>query len=344
MDQNKFRLAVIGAGAIGGVIASRLASANSDLQIACKHADTASIVRETGVRVFGLGGESRTRLNAVASIDDLQGPLDIVFLATKAMDAVAAARELLPLLTAESAVVSLQNGISEDDLASVLGPERVVGCVVGWGATMHAPAELEITSPGEFVIGEWGLANGARAELLRGMLSTVVPARVSDNIRGELYSKLIVNSCINSLGALTGQRLGELLASKKARDLFTGVMREAMAVAAALEIQVEPGGGGKLDYYKFLDDSGFLSDLRRHLLVRLVGLKYRRIKSSSLQSLQRGRPSEIGYLNGYICRQGAESEMPTPLNQAIVDLVAEIEAGRRPITPDNLGDPALAGV
>lgn len=337
------RIAVIGAGAIGGVTACRLAALHPELQIACKHQQTADLARDPGLRVFGLAGESRTRLHAVAAIEELRDPLDLVFLATKAADAADAARRLVPLLRPEAVVVSLQNGICEDDLATVLGADRVVGCVVGWGATHHGPAELEVTSPGEFVIGQWGRPAPERLETLRQIMQAAVPTRISTNIQGELYSKLIVNSCINSLGALSGQRLGQLLASRKARNLFTAIMREAMAVADALGIRVEPGGGGRLDYYRFLQDKGLLGELRRHLMVRLVGLKYRRIRSSSLQSLERGRPSEIGFLNGYICRRGAEVGVPTPLNQAIVELVGQIEAGQRPITPGNLHDPALAG-
>ncbi|MEW5913679.1 MAG: 2-dehydropantoate 2-reductase [Thermodesulfobacteriota bacterium] len=342
MSEPWSRIAVIGAGAIGGVTACRLAAAHPDLQIACKHHEIVRLAQGPGMRISSVAGQRRVRLNAVAQIEDLAGPLEVVFLATKAAEAKDAARRLLPLLTPESAVVSLQNGICEEELAQVLGPQRVVGCVVGWGATHHGPADLEITSPGEFVIGEWGRPAGERLRAIQRMLQAVVPTRTSENILGELYAKLIINACINSLGVLTGQPLGRLLASHRARNLFTGVMREAMAVAQALDIKVEPGGGGRLDYYRFLADRGLWGELYRHLLICLVGLKYRRIRSSSLQSIERGRPSEIPFLNGYICRRGQEAGVPTPLNQAIMDLVAQIEDGTCPIAPANLRAPALA--
>ena len=119
-------------------------------------------------------------------------------------------------------------------------------------------------------------------------------------------------------------------------------MREAMAVAMAMGLKVEPGGGGKLDYYAFLGSDSALADLRRHLMIRLIGFKYRRLKSSTLQSLERGRPSEIHALNGYICDKGAETGTPTPVNDRIVAMVSEIEARSRPIALDNLADPVLA--
>jgi 2-dehydropantoate 2-reductase len=106
-------------------------------------------------------------------------------------------------------------------------------------------------------------------------------------------------------------------------------------------IRVEPAGGGKLDYYKFLADRGLLTELKRHLMIRAIGFKYRRIRSSSLQSLERGRPTEIDYLNGYICERGRKHGVPTPVNAAIVRMVKEIESGKREMTADNLKDPVF---
>jgi 2-dehydropantoate 2-reductase len=121
-------------------------------------------------------------------------------------------------------------------------------------------------------------------------------------------------------------------------------MREAMAVADAMGIKVEPGGGGKLDYYRFLGHRSLVADLRRHLFIRAIGFKYRRIKSSSLQSLERGRKTEIDYLNGYICDRGREHGVPTPLNDAVVTMVKEIEDGKRKITPENLNAPVYLDI
>lgn len=336
------RVAVVGAGAIGGITAAFLARAGWDLELAAKHQAIVDQAAGEGLKVSGVRGQSLTRVAAKASIADLSGPKDVVLLATKAPDMLRAARELLPLLHQDSVVVSLQNGICEEALADVLGSKRVLGCVVGFGATMSGMGELELTSEGEFVVGELDGSESERLEMIRGMLSAVMPTRASRNIMGELYGKLIVNACINSLGALTGQKLGRLLAQKQVRRVFLGIMREAMAVAAEMGLQVEPGGGGKLDYYAFLDSDSPLADFRRHLMIRLIGFKYRRLKSSTLQSLERGRPSEIHALNGYIRAKGGETGVPTPVNDRIVAMVSEIEAGSRPISPENLADPLLA--
>ncbi|MBI5523439.1 MAG: 2-dehydropantoate 2-reductase [Desulfarculus sp.] len=341
LDKNA-RLAVIGAGAIGGIVAAHLAREGWDLTLVCKHQEVADLANGPGLRILGVRGAFQQPVRAVANIADLGGPQDLVLLATKATEAIAAARELLPLLHERSLVVSLQNGICEEALASVLGRDRVVGCVVGWGATMLGPGQLEMTSTGEFVLGDLEGRPLPHLEFLANMLGVVVPCRVSANILGELYSKLIVNSCINTLGAISGLYLGQMLAQPQARVIFTAVMREALAVATAMGLKVEPGGGGKLDYHRFLKGDGLIDRWRRGLTIRAIGFKYRRLKSSSLQSLERGRPTEIDYLNGYICQKGAGLGVPTPVNLALVAMVKQIEAGQRKIAPANLGDPALA--
>jgi 2-dehydropantoate 2-reductase len=206
---------------------------------------------------------------------------------------------------------------------------------------MNGPADLEMTSDGEFVIGNIDGKPDPRLEPLRHMLSQIVPTRISLNIMGELYSKLVINSCINSLGAITGLELGRLLASQRIRNIFMELMREAMAVADALNIRVEPGGGGKLGLLPVPRRSSLMSSLKRHAMVRIIGFKYRRIKSSSLQSLERGRATEIDYLNGYISDHGKKHGVPTPVNDAVISMVKQIEAHTRSISAQNLDDPAF---
>jgi 2-dehydropantoate 2-reductase len=329
-------IAMIGAGAIGGITASFMKQAGWNLELVCKHKDLAEIITNQGIHITGIKGDHRTQLKAVADISELSEAKDLVFIATKATDCVAVARDLLPFLKPDSTVVSLQNGICEPALAQVLGKERVIGCVVGWGASHNGPADLEVTSGGEFVIGNFDHTPDDRLDPIQQILNAVYPTRISNNIMGELYSKLIINSCINSLGVIGGVKLSQLLANKKVRKLFIELMYEAMAVAAAMGITVEPAGAGKLNFYKLLDGKTWLADFNRHLTIRIIGLKYRRIKSSSLQSIERGRRNEIEFLNGYICDCGREQSVPTPVNDAVREMVREIEDGKRQMSLRNI--------
>jgi 2-dehydropantoate 2-reductase len=228
--------------------------------------------------------------------------------------------------------------VAIEDLEAFAGPDRAVGCVVGWGATLRPDGTAELTSEGSLVVGSRSPRTQARLEPLRQLFAAAFPTTISADILADLYSKLIINSCITSLGALSGRTLGWMLARRRYRDLFIAVIREAMAVADALGLKV-PAYAGKLDYDRFLRGRGPLAGLRRHLFIGLMGVKYRRLKSSSLQSLERGRPTEVDWFNGWIGRKGRERGVPTPLNDRLTSMIHEIESGRRSIGPGNLEEP-----
>ena len=329
------RILVIGAGAIGGVTAALLKRAGYDVCLVCKYPELAETITSSGMRVSGMPGVFEQRIPAVAAMDELEGTFRVVLIATKALDMMTAARDVLPYLTEDTLVVSMQNGMCEDALAGIIGPERTVGCVVGWGATLHQPGWVEMTSGGEFIIGSlpgYGLRG---LEGLQQALSHIVPARITGNIYGHLYSKLIINSCITSLGAVSGMILGPMLARRKVRLLFIEIMREAMAVADRMGIEVE-AFANKLDYKKLLKGDGWVASIRRHLFIRLLGLKYRRLKSSSLQSLERGKKTESDFFNGYIVQKARQHGVPVPLNEKVTEMVKAIERGAVQIQPGNL--------
>ena len=328
------RICIIGAGAIGGVVAGALAKEGYDITLVTKHADTAEKINSSGIEVKGSYGDFTIPIPAVASVGELQGKFNYVLIATKADGLEDAAKGVLPFLYVNSRVISMQNGICEEMLAAIVGPERTIGCVVGFGATMLAPGVVEKTSGGEFIMGNWEGEPDEALKKLSELLNTVVETRISAEIFQELYSKLIINSCITTLGAVCGLYLGEMLAKQHTRRLFIGVIKEAIQVADAMRMKVPPGASGKLDYYKFLS-SGPLSEFKRHLTIRVIGMKYSKLKSSSLQSLERGRKTEVKNYNGYIATKGKEYAVSTPINEQLTLMVGEIEEGKRKITPDN---------
>ncbi len=329
------RICIIGAGAIGGVTAGVLAREGYRVQLVTRHEDMAEKISNSGLEVSGEAGDFTIKIPSVATAGELEGLFDYVLIASKADGLPEAARGVLPFLHENSRVVSMQNGICEDILAGIVGVERTVGCVVGWGATMHEPGRVEMTSGGEFVVGNWKREADEALEKLVGILGRVAETRISDNILSELYSKLIINSCITTLGAVSGQYLGEMLAGRKARKLFIEIIREAVNVAGAMKLVIPPGAGGKLEYYGFLA-SGPLSGLKRHLFIRIIGMKYKKLKSSSLQSLERGKKTEVDNYNGYISARGKEFGVATPVNDQLTRMTKEIEEGKREISPGNL--------
>ncbi len=335
MHNDASRFVVVGPGAIGGATAALLAQAGNNVTLVCKDLALAVRVAREGLRIRGARGDARVHMPAVDAIEALAGEFDYALIAVKAPDLPDAARRLLPFLRPDSFVVSMQNGICTDALAAVVGTERTVGCVVGWGSTMLAPGDIDVTSTGELLIGTVGGEDDPRLQSLKKALDSVAPTLIVKDILCHLYSKLIINSCITSVGALCGLPMGRMLGRADARALFVAIMREAIQVADAIGLEV-PAYGGRLDYYSFLRGSGPFAALRRSVLLRLIGFKYRRLRSSSLQSLERGRKTEIDYFNGYIACRGKERGVPTPVNTAIVARVKEIEAGTRTISTENL--------
>jgi 2-dehydropantoate 2-reductase len=222
-------------------------------------------------------------------------------------------------------------------LADVVGEARTIGCVVGFGSTMHAPGEVEMTTGGEIIVGNWNREPDEKPNHLAEILGHVVPARTTPEILPELYSKLIINACITTLGVVSGESLGAMLGKRKARNLFIEVIRESVEVAVAMGITVPPGAAGKLKYDRFLAP-GPLSGLKRHLTIRVIGMRYRRLKSSSLQSLERGRKTEVNIYNGYIVAKASELGMATPINSQLTRMVEEIELGTRKIAPENFNE------
>jgi 2-dehydropantoate 2-reductase len=139
MSRKAPEVAVVGTGAIGGPTAAVLAMYGKDMVIVCKQQEIVDAARSPGLHLFGVDGDHHVSMNAVRHIGEVSGPLDIVLLAVKAHDCVSTAMDLVPALGPDSIIVSLQNGICEHALVEVAGRDRIVGCVVGWGATMHGP-------------------------------------------------------------------------------------------------------------------------------------------------------------------------------------------------------------
>jgi 2-dehydropantoate 2-reductase len=328
------RILVVGAGAIGGLTAAVLARQNYDIWLVTKYPELAEKISNEGIDASGHCGNFRINVPAVAQPAELTGKFDCVFMATKADALVNVAREILPFIHDQSRVVSMQNGICEEALACVVGAIRTIGCVVGWGATMIAPGKLEMTSGGEFVVGNWDRDKDEKLEEVAGILRHVLPTETSSEILSHLYAKLIINSCVTTLGAISGLFLGEMLARRYIRNIFIEIIREAIEVANAMELTVKPYAG-RLDYYQFLG-SGVLASFKRHLTIRVIGFKYRKLKSSSLQSLERGKKTEIDFFNGYISSKGKEYGVNTPVNSKLTRMVQEIENGMRPISANSL--------
>ncbi len=329
------RIALIGPGSIGGATAAFLTRAGCDVEVVCRTPEVAALLADRGMRINGVRGSFTVPLKTVTGVENLSGTRDLVLLATKSAATVALAGAASRFMEPGSLLVSLQNGMNVEALSAVVGRERTVGCVVGWGAAMHEHGRVEITSRGRFIV---GLAAGnvtSRLEELRAVLGLVMPTRISRNIDGDLYAKLILNCCFNAPCAVTNTSVREIIALRAGRQVFLAVMREAVAVADAEGLRLEPFFG-ILDFHRFLPGGAAPARLKRELFMRAIRLFSGTSRPSTLQSLDRGQVTEVDALNGYVVTRGRARGIPTPVNERLTAMVHEIESGSRGMGIENL--------
>ena len=164
------RVLLRGCGAVGGVIAAGLLQAGHEVAIVAHNDQISGAINAEGLQVTAPEGQWTVPTTAHTHLDDVQGPFDAVYLAMKGTEVEQAARDVAGYLSPEGYVVTLQNGVVEDRVGDILGRERVVGALVGWGATMHTPGVYEMASRGELVVGELDGRLTPRVEHLKATL------------------------------------------------------------------------------------------------------------------------------------------------------------------------------
>jgi 2-dehydropantoate 2-reductase len=333
------RILIEGVGGVGGIVAARLTAAGFDPVLVTGNPQIAEAINQKGISAKTTTEEFNVLARAVVNLDDLDEPepFDAAFLIMKANPVVEVAEKTLPFLREDGYVVTFQNGVVEDAVAAAVGAEKVVSGIIGWGATMHAPGVYEKTSGGAIHIGELDGSISERIKKLEAALEVVCPVVLTGNIRGALWSKMAINCMITTVGALTGQLLGEMLSERRVRQAFLVIYREVLDTAAAAGIKVERIAANPRLFY-LPSKAGPLNRFIKDVLMKILGRRYKKLKSSMLQSLERGRPTEIDYLNGYVVETAKKFGVPVPLNSLVTKMIKEIESGKRRIEKRNMDE------
>lgn len=340
------KLLVIGGGGIGGVFASTLLEAGTPLDVAVKRTEIAEALQLRGFTLRDEGGERTIRGPAGVFVDPPKaGAYDFIVLAVQPNQALEAAASAAHLLGPTGAFVVLQNGLCEEQLAARHGLERVLGGVVSWGASSAGPGVYDRTSAGGFTIGRIDGAFDERLQALAALLTPIGPVETTTNLPGVRWSKLALNCAVSSLGTIGGDRLGALLVHRFVRRLALEIMTEAVQVAQAEGVRLEKVAGTlDLGWIALTDaevhlELGSPALFAKHSLLLAVGARYRRLRSSMLAAIERGREPPIDWLNGELVTRGAARGIATPVNDRVVKLVKAI--ARREARS---GLPALRGL
>lgn len=325
----------MGCGGIGGIITSYLTEIGADITAITTNQGIAAAVREHGFRLRG-DGEPRSVHGRIEVGIPAGERYDLVFLATQPPSVEDAARTALPHLADDGHFVVLQNGLCEARIARLAGEDRVIGAIVAWGAAMPEPGIYDRTAAGGFTLGRLGRGPDEAVRALGQILEVIGPVTITDNLLGARWSKLAINCAISSLGTIAGERLGSLVRSRRARRLALEVMTEAVEVARKERVKLEKVSGTiDLEWIAITEAErnkwGSAGLTAKHAMMLAVGLRYRRMRSSMLSAIERGRTPAIDFLNGEIVDRARLHGVDVPINQCVVDTVHAIARGdKRP--------------
>lgn len=329
------KIILIGAGSIGGTTAVMLKEKGHDIEIVEANAVRAEKIRTEGITLTGALGNHTQKFTVYNNIDELTETYDVCIIATKYFALAPVSEAMISHVKSDGLFVSMQNGICTGILADKVGKDKAVGVMIGFGATMLPNGDVNVTSGGELKIGRVNGVMDAKITELAEVYKALLPTKAVDNIDAQLYSKLIINSCINSIAALTGQTVGVMLSKERAKDIFLEIAREATYVSKAMGLKVPPYAT-VLNYNLLLLSSADWFKSICKMVVSVVGKKFGDVRPSTLQSLDRGEKTEIDIFNGYIAKKGDEYGVPTPVNHQIWQFIKDIEEGKEVSSMDNL--------
>jgi 2-dehydropantoate 2-reductase len=293
------RIAVMGSGGVGGYFGGRLAAAGQDVTFIARgaHLDT---LRQRGLRIISALGDA-TIAPAQATDDPAEvGPVDLVLFTVKLYDTEAAADAIRPLVGPDTGVVTFQNGITGTEvLARKLGGEHVLGGVAKIAAVVAEPGVVRNTGTfAELVFGELDGRPSARvAALAAGLEAAGVKHSVSDDMRREIWDKMVFLSTFAGVTSLLRLPIGPIRSDPDTRRLLRDGLAETLAVARA-------------------ENVGLPEDVVDRILGLIDGLPYEG-KSSMLHDLEAGRRLEVAWLSGTIARLGRERSVATPTHALI---------------------------
>ena len=316
---------VIGAGAIGGATAAKMTGRVRRVSVLDANEEHVERMREPGLLLDDLGEERRVRLDAHADPSDLEGPFDFALVTLKAPHLEEA---LAPLVERGLAgtFVSLGNGLVQDRISAVVGDENLVVGTVEWGATNLGAGHLAQTTRAPFVIGEPDGETEDRTRLLADALETVADVRITENISGQVWSKLLVNSAFSGLGAVSGLLYREVIADPTGREAALAVWREGYDVGMAQGITLDEVLGVPAESLVVRGPE----DEQRADEALEVAMGYAgATKASMLQDLEKGAKTEVDVINGGVVERGREYGVETPINERVVELMHEMERGEQ---------------
>jgi 2-dehydropantoate 2-reductase len=346
------RIAVVGAGAVGGYVGASLAHAGHDVTLIDPWPVHVEAIRSGGMHLSGMT-EAESRIVQVPAmhlteVQNLarQRPIDIALVSVKSYDTIWATQMIRQYLAPAGCVVSMQNCINEERVASVVGWGRTLGIIVGGGVgvELYEPGKIRRGYPKRphvtaFYVGEPSGRITARAQAIAAIMNDVDTAAATDNLWGERWTKLCVNGMRNGVSAATGMGGNDRDRHDAVRRVCISLGGEAVRVGQALGYKL--GKIGTLPPEALAraseDDRGALAEIEGLLLAATEGgarASYQR--PSMAQDMAKGRRTEIELMNGFIAAEGERVGVAAPTNAMLTRQVLRVERGEIAPRPENV--------
>lgn len=318
------KISVIGAGAIGCLIAAYLKEKGEDVTLVGSQRSVKAIA-DKNIVVSGVRGDFSVRVNIAETLNYIP---DLAILATKTQDIDAALKDNYHLLQ-NSLLLTTQNGVQADNLvANYLPKEKIFSSIVMFGATNLESGKIVHNFEGSWVLGSF--FDAKPSEILFSLslvLDKAFPVIISEDIKGMKYLKIFVNAN-NCLPAITGKSMQEVFSDINISRISIAIWKEAFDIFDKIGINLISLPGFPLENLTKLTSmpseqaAGIFSAM-------MANLSKEPLYGSILQSIMRGKLSEIDYINGEFLRLAKENNMQAPLNKILVDMVHEVEKSNR---------------
>jgi 2-dehydropantoate 2-reductase len=313
------KIAVVGAGAIGGLAAGYLKQKGEDVSL-IGHADAVKAIKAAGLGISG----ARGKFNIPMDISEkITAQPDLIILATKTQDVGKAVIENLRFID-QATILTTQNGIVADDIVlKYVKPAKIISSIVMFAATYLEPGKIVHNFDGNWIIGKMFSHNDSKVSVVKEVLEKAFPTVITQDIKGMKYLKIFLNAN-NCIPAILGVSMQEAFADIELAKIGIAIWKEGLGVARRVGIALTSLPDFTLERFSKLLT---LPDLEaaKALSNILTGLGKEPLYGSILQSIKRGRPSEIDYINGEFVSLAKKNEFDAPLNNILVDMVHTVE-------------------
>ncbi len=318
---------MLGCGAIGSSVSADLTKAGYDITVIDQWPAQVEALRTTGLHIQMADGDIKVPIRACHLCDLASANLefDIVLLAVKSYDHRWMAEFIKPYLRADGVLVGVMNGMNDDSIASIVGRNRTVGCCIELSAEIFTPGLVQRNTTHQgtwFAVGELDGLYTPRVKEIQSILSHVARCDVTGNIHGAKWTKLIANTMTMGPHGLLGLRNGEAAVLPGMADIAASIGRESLAVGTALGYRIEPIFGLRADEFAGSGDENLATT--RNALMRHVGSRSR---TAPIHDHIKGRKSEMEFITGLVTKKGKELGIPTPCNDAVVEIDRQINKG-----------------